>query len=264
MKKLLALVLALPLVANARGVADTIGNYESFTTNTLKSPRGDNDPRKTIEGCDELAKEDGTPHAKAVCAEFAKWSRLVVVRHALDTALGALEWLKEIDPETNHESNGKHLADKAKACRDALATARAQGLPEDVELLVSSRGDLKVTLARADAELCTPLADAADKFAGEVTAAKKARFDRIAKPYKAAGIGGERLELLVEHDGIQFYGAGKVELSSPSKLAHAKVLFELGHDDTSWTIIRYELRGDKLVSTTTQTFDREPNGKAFR
>jgi hypothetical protein len=124
--------------------------------------------------------------------------------------------------------------------------------------------DRTLTLAAAKAEVCAKVAAIATTFAQDVERERLAAWERIAAPYKAAGVKGERLDYLVSGHRYAKYGVGGVELTTIKQLAKAKVMFEMLTGQGVVTLRRTEFKGDKLVGTSTQEFERRPGPRAYR
>jgi len=60
------------------------------------------------------------------------------------------------------------------------------------------------------------------------------------------------------------YGTGGGELATPRALKAARVIFEESSDGDVWTVTRFELRGDRLVKTTSKQYLMKPAEGAFR
>ena len=163
--------------------------------------------------------------------------------------------------------NEARLHELAARCTSEVDRLLADGMPTDIAVDVSDRAPLRITMKDAKDKICSPLAKIAATFAKDARAADAKRLARIAAPYKAAGARGERLELLVDHIDYAMYGVGGGELSTAKQLAKASVIFELlgpNTADGTYTLRRYQFRGNKLVSTTSRTFRRRPASRHFR
>lgn len=202
-------------------------------------------------------------HARVVCDTLRTWRGLALAQKTLIDAQKLIDWLGLIDKASGMDrAMAEKLAAGAKACSDGIAQLVADGAPTDVPIEVDGAG--AVTLRDAPHAICEPLAAAAATFAKDVTSAHVAKRNAIAAPYRAAGITGDRLELLVAEDGVAKYAIGGAELTSPKALAAARVLFEESHDGDIWTVTRFELRGDALRKTTRAQYVLKPDSRAFR
>lgn len=202
--------------------------------------------------------------ADAICTALAHNQQIGAAKAALEAAQHGLDWLGEIDLASNHAENAAKLAKVARECDAAVDTLSAAKL-ERVEVSRWAGGFVTITIADAKATVCARLAKAATTFAGDVTTARKAAWERAAAPYKAVGISGERLELLVSLSGRALYGRGGTEITSPRQLAKANVLFEvLTAADGTVTVRRYALRGNRVVGKSSKDYLRRPGAAAFR
>lgn len=96
--------------------------------------------------------------------------------------------------------------------------------------------------------------------AAEIAAIKQ----QVTRPLTAAGIRGEKLQLLVDHAGYRFYGLGGGALTAPAQLAKAKVIFELTSNEEAWMVRRYQFAGNKLAGSSAETYLARPDATAFR
>ncbi len=201
-------------------------------------------------------------HARVVCDTLRTWRSLALAQKTLIDAQKLIDWLGMIDKASNDPHNAETLAAGAKACSDGIAQLVADGAPTDIPVEVDGAG--AVTLRDARHAICEPLAAAAKTFAGDVTSAHVAKRNTVAAPYLKVGITGDRLELLIAHDGDAKYAIGGAELTVPKALKAARVLFEESHDGDVWTVTRYEFRGDALLKTTSAQYVMKPDSRAFR
>jgi hypothetical protein len=140
-------------------------------------------------------------------------------------------------------------------------------MPTNIALRIGKSEPKQITMGEAKEKVCAPLAKAAASFGKDVTQAHDDRVAKVAAPYKAAGIGGDRLALLVDHVAYAMYGVGGGELRTPQQLKTAAVIFELlgpNTDSGLYTVRRYQFKGDKLVATTSQDYYKRPGAKAFK
>ncbi|HKA88229.1 MAG TPA: hypothetical protein VKE22_11200 [Haliangiales bacterium] len=203
--------------------------------------------------------------ADAVCAKLAEWMVLGQARKAVEEAARALEWMKMIDKASNHEENGAKLIATAKACNAAIGTLAAAKM-DTIKVARPGRSDHdKVPVAEIDGRYCAPLAKVAATFADEVRQARRAEWERLAAPYKAAGLTGDKLDLVVSLSGRAIYGRGGGELTTPREKKAASVMFEvLTANNGSVTLRRYQFSGDKLIKTTSADYPYRPSPAAYR
>ncbi|MDX2092522.1 MAG: hypothetical protein SFX73_31955 [Kofleriaceae bacterium] len=203
--------------------------------------------------------------APNVCDAAAYWLKVAQLQGTLSEAQHSVDWLAMIDVASNHEENGEELAKTGKRCSEAIERALADGIPGTMALEVRGMTSSRtLTIDAAKSELCAKVTSASETFAKNVTKEREARYAAIAAPYQAAGATGERLEYLVAHHHYAKYGVGGNEVTDVKKLVKAKVLFEVLVGQGVVTVRRREFKGDKLVGTTTQDYERRPGRSAFR
>ena len=263
----IAVLVLVPHLALARPKAKTkLGGEMADFAAAVERVAGGAEPSTTYtpDACAKAAAKDGSPEAHAVCVELAQWIPLATVRKQLH------EYQHSLDVQGMYAASDKNVAAMAaegRKCTADVERAIADGAPADREITVSS--ELKLTLADAKTRVCGAFGGASDTMATrgkEEKAAEAARRKEAAATYKAGGSDGERLKLLVDEDGAQWYGAGKAMLSSPKQLARATVLFEILTDSTRgvWTVTRFQFSGNKRVKTTSTEYDHDPAEEAFK
>lgn len=275
-------LLSLALVAAAAGAApadprsdldQTLRAYASRTKDlAYYRSEGLNPARFPITGCHaalDTARAAGveiTEEHTKICTAFVGWYQLAEAEAVLTEAQGWHFFLEQIDVATNHPENGAKMAKAAAQCIAEMDRLLAAGMPTDIGVRIGSSEPKTITMQEAKATVCAPLAKAGGSFAKDVEGAKAKRFAELAAPYKAAGITGDRLRLLVDHANYAMYGVGGGELTTPKQLARAKVIFEVLGPGTDglYTLRRYQFRGHKLVSTTSGDFLLRPRAKHFR
>jgi hypothetical protein len=182
---------------------------------------------------------------------------------AADRYRGVLE-IKLDDAATASDDLGKHGLEVAQACSAAVDRLIAGGANAKSEILVD--GYKKVVLATVKPDHCDKLAALAKDFDAKAQAAKLARAEKIAAPFKAAGLTGDKLAFAIRvTDGdYDIYGIGGT-IVKPAALKQAAVLFILtGDRDHDWVLHRYAFKGDAAVSQTEQTFIVRPAPSKFR
>jgi hypothetical protein len=230
------------------------------------------DERWPANGCKaaiDAAKAQGIPtkpEQEVMCEEYRRYHMLAEAERSVSEAKQWLYFLANIDMASNRESNGAKMIASAAKCSSEVDRMIAAGMPTDVVVRIGNSEPLNITMSEAKAKVCEPLAKAASTFAKDVGAARSERTEKIAKPYKAVGISGDRLELLVDHINYAMYGVGGGELRTPQQLKNAKVIFELLGPGTDglYTLRRYQFSGNKLVGTTSREFILRPGAKFFR
>ncbi len=146
-----------------------------------------------------------------------------------------------------------------KACLAALKAARAV----DPEMRVGMRS---MSLDEFEAQICKPLGEVTRGWTAAARAALRARNEKAAAPYQAAGIGGQKLDLIVAYAGVSWRLKGGEASDEPKKLAKASVLFHWldapDRIDPRYminTIRRYEFKGNDLAGVSEERF-RRPKG----
>lgn len=264
---LLAAALLIPATASA-DPAETIRGYAA-QSDALKSDLRIMDNDMTVAACQQASTAAGAPSdARAVCTEYKKW-RLLGEAHAIITAaqmeIARLKYIEE-DLASSHTELGAVLITAAKKCTDGLERVRKDGVQTDYKLKVSAMGtSVETTVAAARTGICDVLAAKAKTFSAKVADAKVTQKEAITRPYKDAGITGDRLEYLVHYQGYQWYGVGQVALNTPAAMKKAKVMFNVTEDrDRVVTVRRFEFKGDKLVKETSKQYLLQPGPKAYR
>ncbi len=211
--------------------------------------------------------------AKELCAELAQIPGAVELKWDLGTAKIPLhrgkQALEEAQATERESSDAVTEADvmqgAAKPCHDAIAKARAAGVPEDKKIKVNDMGEL--TMAEADAQICTAL----EETAAAIYALEEQKFEARLAPYRAA-LKDERINVFVNahmyNDTI--YGKGGKVLETPAALAKSKVWMivltwtdDLGF--TNWTVRKYTWKKNKLGSVKERSGCCDwPKSKHFR
>jgi len=201
--------------------------------------------------------------AHQICSELGRLTGLATARTQVADAMRSLDWLAIIDKSTNHEENGARLAASAKGCQEGSRALAAGGIQQ---LEVRIGGSPKViAVAELASKVCQPLATASASFANEVAAARKAAWEKAARPYKDAGFTGDRLDFVVGNSGTAIFVAGGKEISGDLKaLKRAKVLFYRLTGSGSITLKRHEFRGDQLVAQSQSEHLTQPPAAAYR
>jgi hypothetical protein len=162
----------------------------------------------------------------------------------------------------------KFMADAA-AC-SASVKARLDG-GESADAIVKAKvfpsGTVQLRLGDAEANVCRVLADKGKDWDDRVKAAHDGVSGAAAAPYKAVGIGGDKLAFLTSLKGdFDLYGAGGALLKTPESVKAASLLFILSGGGTGekWTLYRHAFNGDRSAGTTQQDFLARPGAKAFQ
>ena len=157
------------------------------------------------------AKQNTIPLAEMgpICAEYRPLWQRYKVAYDLTQAEGTLMriqdgYVKPDDAIVTAQMIGDYeRAGNQATCRAALAAARAL----DPAMKV---GNKNRTLDKFEAEVCEPLGTVVPKWVAAARAALRARNEKAAAPFKAAGIGGQKLDLLVGYAGVYWRLPGDV------------------------------------------------------
>lgn len=212
------------------------------------------------------AQRNTVPFAEmdAICKEYRPLFARYKIAYDLLQAEAALarmrDYLKPDDPVVTASmvTLYERMSNPA-VSRSALAEARKI----DPAMKVGKRN---LSLDQFEAEVSNVLTDVAPKWIADARAAVRARNEKIAAPYVAAGISGQKLDLLVSYDGVYWRLKGGERTDDAKKLAKASVLYHwLSIKDDEYplfeinTIRRYEFKGNALVGVTEKRY-RRPEG----
>ena len=159
---------------------------------------------------------------------------------------------------------GAQASKIAAECNAAVEKALASGSTARTILLVD--GYKEVALGTVKPEHCAPLAELAAQFDAKTAVAKSDRDVAVTKPFKAAGLTGDKLAWAIRwsKNDYDFYGVGGTILG-PAQVKAARVVFLVtGDADHVWELHRYVFMGDKLMGTTQQQFLVRPGPSKFR
>lgn len=159
-------------------------------------------------------------------------------------------------------------ATAVESCRKAVGDALSAGLDPQTVIKYS---DKRVTLADAEAKVCTALEKKYTRIKAEIVA--KAEAERQAKlaPYKAV-LNGDKWKLYEKY-GLDtwFQGRGGAKLKTPDQHKKAKKWFlsSVGRDRATglktWRLTIFVFRGNKLRKTDVKNGRGDtPPSKAFR
>ncbi len=102
--------------------------------------------------------------------------------------------------------------------------------------------------------ICPALAEHVPAWVATARASYRARRAKEAAPFVAAGITGEKLDLLVTYVGVSWRLPGGEKTDAPARLAKAPVLYQLldsqDKDDPRYliyTVRRYQFSGDRIA-----------------
>lgn len=120
-----------------------------------------------------------------------------------------------------------------------------------------------VAIADFDARICEALASTLPQWLADSRAALVKGNATARAKYSAAGIAGDKLDLIAKYDGVYWRLVGGDRTDDPKKLAKARVLFQWleaeDKDDTRFvihTIRRYQFKGNTLAGTTEKQYRR--------
>lgn len=201
---------------------------------------------------------------EAICEEYRPLFARYKVAYDLLQAEGMLtrmrEYLKPDDPVVTASMIGTYerLSNPA-----VVRSALAEGRKIDPAMKVGKRN---LALGQYEKEVYDVLVDVAPKWIADARAALRARNKEIAAPYIAAGISGQKLDLIVSYSGVYWRLEGGGRTDDAKKLAKASVLFHWlsmeDPDDSRYeinTVRRYEFKGNDLAQVTEKRY-RRPKG----
>lgn len=217
--------------------------------------------RQSLEEARKL-KMPEVPAWETLCKDI---EHAALAHEAATAAADTYNWNTSIGFMPGHFSaaNLPRLKKSAEDCIAKTDRALTEGAPAT---LVAEFGRRNVEIALGDfkTKICKPLSDMIEKYGADPEGMQRARWEEKAKPYRAVGIKGDRLDLLVDHIDYAMYAVGGRELTTPKQLKAAKIIFEMLSNDDGWTVRRYVFKGNKLVSTTSKSYLLKPGAKAFR
>ena len=201
----------------------------------------------------------------AICAEYRPLHARYKVDYDLRQAEGILMRIRDgfAKPEeawlTAQAITDYERAGDPQACRTTLAAARKI----DPAMRV---GQQQLSLDAFEDAVAKPLADVVPKWVAAARAALRARNEKVAAPYVAAGITGQKLDLIVAYAEVYWRLPGGERTDDAKKLAKASVMFQwleaADRFDPRYvvhTIRRYQFRGDMLDGVSEQRV-RRPKG----
>jgi len=179
---------------------------------------------------------------------FAEKDRAAYVQEAktiLIDAAGRLDQKRYFKPEDVGPYYAESMMEVGVACLAKVDEALKNGVDGGVVVEVDGKN---VTLKDGREQICQALVDWMKEFGGQAEAARKAEFDRKAKPYRDVGIKGKRLELFAK-ESFQGPGCGGF-IEDPKKLKKAKVLYQLIEGNDGYGLHKYVFKGDNYSRTT--------------
>jgi hypothetical protein len=155
------------------------------------------------------------------------------------------------------------------ACRAAVAAAKARD-----PMLVIKTGTATYTIAEYETKVCDQLAALHPAFITDARAELRKAIEKTMAPYVAAGIGGKKLDLMIQYDGVYWRLPGGERTDDPKTLAAATTLFHwLEADDREdgnyviHTIRKFQFKGNDLVKVSEKTYRKKKGaalGKVFK
>ncbi|MBA3465534.1 MAG: hypothetical protein H0T46_36715 [Deltaproteobacteria bacterium] len=194
--------------------------------------------------------------AGLICDGLAKLEPLHDARRAVEFAWIAVGHVEEDGVALKTEAVLVNYETALAKCKAGIATAKAAGLKK-----------LGSTTVDDGEKKCNTFEKEMVRYRLEVAEAMKevrAYRDSLVKIYTGLGIGGEKMEFLIEYDKKALYAVGGKELTTAKELAKAPVLFSVSGSD-SVTVRRYQFKGNKLVKFTEQDYvTGRPGPNGFR
>lgn len=172
---------------------------------------------------------------------------------------------------TDHLITEYETLGDAAACRSAAKTA----VDLDTKLKVQGAGSVgAVAVADFETKVCDELAKLVPTFVADARAKLKEHMKEVLAPYVAAGIAGDKLDLIGKYEGVEWRLTGGKVTSDPAALAKAAVIFQWleaeDREDARYvihTIRKYQFKGNTLAGTSEKQYRRKKGadvGNVFR
>ncbi|HZI44746.1 MAG TPA: hypothetical protein VFD53_05980 [Ilumatobacter sp.] len=155
------------------------------------------------------------------------------------------------------------------ACRTTVAAAKARD-----PMLVINTGTSTYTIAEYEAKVCDQLAALHPTFIADARTELRKAIEKTMAPYVAAGIGGQKLEMMIRYDGVYWRLPGGARTDDPKTLAAASILFHwLEAEDAEdpnyvlHTIRKFTFKGNDLVKVGERAYRKKKGaalGKVFK
>lgn len=195
--------------------------------------------------------------APKLCADYAAWLKVIMPAHLVEAAASTIETIGSIEPEAWGPYVADQWAEQARECTKGVTDALAAGVPADRKTMIV---DAQLTLGEGEQRYCQGLLAESKSMGEKIAAAHAADLAKRSEPWKQAGFTGDRLDLMVEHDLIDWMGKGCQRITDMKALKRASVLFQWWEtDDGVITIRRFQFKGDKLARTTEKTYTLREN-----
>jgi hypothetical protein len=144
------------------------------------------------------------------------------------------------------------------ACQMTVAIAKGRN-----PLMVVQTVTRRVPIAEFEAKVCDELAKVHPQFIAQARGERYRQLLKTMAPYAAAGVGGKKLELMVQYDGVYWRLPGGRRTEDPKALAAANTLFHwleaVDPEDPRYvihTIRRFHFNGNDLVSVSEKAYRR--------
>ncbi len=200
--------------------------------------------------------------ARTVCAALDNVNRLGEVTKILAETRNLIGTPDDPYLKTGAASHAVKYDTQGKACLVAIDAAYAAGAkPSDPIAL----HDQQLSLGAARTEICQALIDWGAAYPGLIEQAKQADLELRTKPWRDAGVKGERLALFAEAgaDVDGWYVKGCKAATSHKQLKTAKAVYQWFYPPDGGHLIRkYTFKGDKVASTTERSFVTEERAYA--
>jgi hypothetical protein len=211
------------------------------------------------------ARDNTVPFSEfqAICREYRPLHARYKVARDLYVAEGALESMRNSSPDESYLTGDRIAELERDSNRILIAEALAGARGFDQTTTVGRDG---ISLAEYETRVAGPLAELGPRWLAAARAALRARNAKAAAPYVAAGIAGQKLDLIVSYEGVYWRLPGGGRTDDPKKLAKANVLFQWlesqDPDDPRYTlntIRRYQFDGNDLENVSEKRYRRPRN-----
>lgn len=186
-----------------------------------------------------------------IAQEYRERYQLYLVKFGLRAAVQTLKSIREGYVKPTEDLEASQIASKE---RDGNSTRCAElvALGRTLDPAMTIAYDW--TLDMIEKEICPALAEHVPAWVATARASYRARRAKEAAPFVAAGITGEKLDLLVTYVGVSWRLPGGEKTDAPARLAKAPVLYQLldsqDKDDPRYliyTVRRYQFSGDRIA-----------------
>ena len=158
----------------------------------------------------------------------------------------ALFLIEQYGSKQENDADGAIMAEyAADDCVKALDEVLSKGVAATDS--IDMRGTT-MTVADVRAKVCERVRELGKGSQNRSKAEADAKLEQFAKPYRAVGIKGKRLELFTK-ESFQGPGCGGF-ISDPKKMKKAKVLYQLLEGDDGYGLRKYVFKGDNYSYET--------------